>query len=87
MISRIIKVEASANSRGRMITLAETLTIPEITKTEFNYCFTIQRLMENIKNLLCEMQIQGANAPSGRITPNHSSALFRQSCALRTAQI
>jgi len=42
-----------------MITLAETLTVPEITKTEFNYCFTIQCLMENIQKPLCEMQIQG----------------------------
>ena len=59
MISRIIEVEASAISRGRMITLAETLIIPEITKTEFNYCFTIQCLKENLQKLLCEMQIQG----------------------------
>ena len=80
MISRIIKVEACVISRGlrpKLITLAETLIIPDITKTEFNYCF-----MENIQKLLCEMQVDficaGKNtrtkALSGCITQNHSSA-------------
>ena len=60
MISGIINVEASIISRGRrprVITLAETLIIPDITKTEFNYCFIIHCFMENIQKLLCEMQV------------------------------
>ena len=42
MISRIIKVEVSVISRSRrlrLITLTETLIIPDITKTESNNCF------------------------------------------------
>ena len=35
----------------------EPLIIPDITKTEFNYCFIIHCFMENIQKLLCEMQI------------------------------
>ena len=49
MISGIIKVEASVISRGRII--------PDITKTEFNYCFIIHCFMKNIQKLLCEMQV------------------------------
>ena len=37
MISGIIKVEVSA----RLITLTETLIIPDITKTKSNHCFII----------------------------------------------
>ena len=48
MISGIIKVE---------ITLAETLIILDITKTEFNYLFIIHYFMENIQKLLCEMPV------------------------------
>ena len=33
--------------RPRLITLAETLIIPDITKAEFNYCF-----MENIQKTI-----------------------------------
>ena len=41
-----------------IITLAETLIIPDITKTElFNYCFIIHCFMENIQKLLCEIQV------------------------------
>ena len=50
MISGIIKVEASVISRGRrlrLITLAETLLIPDITKTEFSYCFIMHCFVEN----------------------------------------
>ena len=69
-------------ARARLITLAKTLIIPDITKTEFNYCFIIHCFMENIQKLLCEMQVDficaskntRTNAPSGRITRNHSSA-------------
>ena len=65
-----------------LITLAETLIIPDVTKTEFNYCFIIHCFMENIQKLLCEMQVDficsskntRTNAPGGRITRNHSSA-------------
>ena len=39
MISGIIKVELSV--RLRLITLTETLIIPDITKTESNNCFII----------------------------------------------
>ena len=48
MISRIIKVEVSVISRSRMlrlITLTETLIIPDITKTESNNCFIIQAIL------------------------------------------
>ena len=51
MISRLIKVEASVISLGRklrLITLAEILIIPDITKTEFNYCFIMHCFTENI---------------------------------------
>ena len=44
MISGIIKVEVSVISRSRrlrLITLTETLIIPDITKTESNNCFVI----------------------------------------------
>ena len=66
----------------RLITLAETLVIQDITKTEFNYCFMIHCFVENKQKLLCEMQVDfirackntRTNAPSGRITRNHSSA-------------
>ena len=60
MISGIIKVEVSVVSRGlrpRLITLAETLITPDITKTEFKYCFIIHCCMENVQKLLCEMQM------------------------------
>ena len=53
VISRIIKVEANVISWGqrlRLITLAETLIIPNITKTEFNYCFIIVLLWKIYKN-------------------------------------
>ena len=43
-ISGIIKVEVSVISRSRrlrLITLTETLIIPDITKTESNNCFII----------------------------------------------
>ena len=51
MISGIIKVSASVISRGlrpRLITLAETLIIPDITKTSSNYCFIIHCFMEGV---------------------------------------
>ena len=50
MISRIIKVEVSVISRSRrlrLITLTETLIIPDITKTESNNCFIIRCFEEN----------------------------------------
>ena len=43
-ISRIIKVEVTVISRSgrlRLITLTETLIIPDIAKTESNNCFII----------------------------------------------
>ena len=48
MISGIIKVEVSVISRRlRLITLTETLVIPDITKTESNNCFIIHCFEEN----------------------------------------
>ena len=45
MISGIIKVEVSV--RLRLITLTETLIIPDITKTESNNCSIIHFFVEN----------------------------------------
>ena len=52
MKSGIIKVEVSVISRSRsrrlrLITLTETLIIPDITKTESNNCFIIHCFEEN----------------------------------------
>ena len=50
MISGIIKVEVSVISRSRrlrLITLTETLIIPDITKTESNNCFIIHCFKKN----------------------------------------
>ena len=50
VISGIIKVEVSVISRSRrlrLITLTETLTIPDITKTESNNCFIVHCFEEN----------------------------------------
>ena len=50
MISGIIKVEVSVISRSRrlrLITLIETLIIPDITKTESNNCYIINCFEEN----------------------------------------
>ena len=50
VISGIIKVEVSVISLSlwlRLITLTETLLIPDITKTEFNNCFIIHCFEEN----------------------------------------
>ena len=41
----------------RLITLASTLIISDITKAEFNFCFVIHCFMENIQKLSREMQI------------------------------
>ena len=45
MISGIIKVKVSV--RLRLITLTETLIIPDITKTKSNNCFIIPCFKEN----------------------------------------
>ena len=48
MISGIIKVKVSVISqRLSLITLTETLIIPDITKTESNNCFIIHCFDEN----------------------------------------
>ena len=50
MISGIIEVEVSVISRSRrlrLITLTQTLIIPDITKTESNNCFIIHCFEEN----------------------------------------
>ena len=69
-------------NQPRLITLVETLIILDITKTEFNYCLLTHCFMENIQKLLCEVELDficaskntRTNAPSDRITRNHSSA-------------
>ena len=55
MISGISKVEVSVISRSRrlrLITLTETLIIPDITKTESNNCFIIHCFEEKTYLLL-----------------------------------
>ena len=50
MISEILKVSVSVITRGRrlrLITLTETLSIPDITKIESNNCFIIHCFEEN----------------------------------------
>ena len=48
VISGIIKVKVSVISqRLRLITLTETLIVPDITKTESNNCFIIDYFEEN----------------------------------------
>ena len=52
VISGIIKVEVKENvisraKRPELITLTETLIIPDITKTETNTCFIIHCFEEN----------------------------------------
>ena len=57
MISGIIKVEVSVISRSRrlrLITLTETLIIPDITKTESNNCFIIHCFEEITTNALSQ---------------------------------
>ena len=57
VISGIIKVEVSVISRSRrlrLITLTETLIIPDITKTESNNCFIIHCLKKITTNALSQ---------------------------------
>ena len=58
MISGIIKVEVSVISRSRrlrLITLTETLIIPDIPKTESNNCFIIQAILTY--SLICRYRL------------------------------
>ena len=49
-----LRPESDYTFRGRrVITLAETLIIPDITKTEFSYCFIIHYLWKNIFKNYC----------------------------------
>ena len=77
-----------------MITLAETLIIPDIAKTEFNCCFIIHCFMENIQKLLlqCKQILIGLVKIQGQTYQAAASletiqvlALFSQRCAMRTA--
>ena len=55
-ISRIIKVKVRVISRSRrlrLITLTETLIIPDISKTESNKCFIIHCFEENNFSISC----------------------------------
>ena len=57
MISGIIKVEVSVISRSRrlrLITLTETLIIPDITKTESNNCLLYLVLKKITTNALSQ---------------------------------
>ena len=58
VISRIIKVEVSVITRSQrltLITLNETLIIPDITKTKSNNCFIIHCFKEN--NDKCTVEV------------------------------
>ena len=61
VISGIIKVEVSVISRSRrlrLITLTETLIIPDITETESNNCFIIHCFEENNdKRIIAEITV------------------------------
>ena len=73
MKSGTIKVVAS------VITLTETLIIPDITKTELFY-YTLfygkytKPLWEMQVDFICASKNTRTNTPSSRITRNHSSA-------------
>ena len=85
VISGIIKVEASVIGRGqtpRLITLAETLIIPNITKTEFSYCFIIHCFIENIRKLLREMCVDFICARLKILGQTHQAAT-----SLKTTQV
>ena len=61
MISGIIKVEVSVISRSRrlrLITLTETLIIPDITKTESNNCFVIHCFEENNDKRIIDVAVR-----------------------------
>ena len=61
VISGIIKVEVSVISRSqrlRLITLTETLIIPDITKAESNNCFIIHYLKKITTNALSRFHIK-----------------------------
>ena len=61
VISGIIKVEVSVISRSRrlrLITLTETLIIPDITKTESNNCFIVRCFEEsNDKRIIAAITV------------------------------
>ena len=80
MICGTVKVEASVISRDRrprLITLAKTLIIPDITKPS-----SIVVLLYIVLWKMCDMQLDficaykntRKNAPRGRITRNHAGA-------------
>ena len=83
VLSGIIKVEASV-IWPRLITLAETLIILDITKNKFNYCFIIHCFMENIQKPLCEMQVDfiWAKYKDKRTKRPHHSKPFKCSRSL-----
>ena len=55
-------------ARARLITLAKTLIIPDITKTEFNYCFIVHCFMDSVQKILFEMQVHFICAPKNTRT-------------------
>ena len=67
MISRIIKVEVSVISQSqrlRLITLTETLIIPDITKTSSNNCLLTTPTMFSFANVSPFEQTYGHRATS-----------------------
>jgi len=83
VISRIIKVKVSrVISRSwtpRLITLTETLTILDVTKTEYNNCFIIHWTKQEKNSCLCFFTDSKQNEASelGMITPtNHASRTY-----------
>ena len=88
MISGIIKVKASAISRGRrprLITLVETLIILDITKTECNYYFIISCLSEMQVDFFCACKnTRQTHQAAASLETIQVLALFSQRCAVRT---
>ena len=76
MISGIIKVEVSVISRSlrlRLITLTETLIIPDITNTESNNCFIIHYFEEdNDKRIIAAINLTLLSVNLTLLFENHA---------------
>ena len=86
MISGIIKVEVSVISlslRLRLITLTETLIIPDITKTESNNCFIIHCFEEhNGKRIIAAITVYFQTLKNVQLSDKHIFTIFiKQSSA------
>ena len=84
MISGILKVEVSAgvsvisrSRRLRLITLTETLIIPDITKTESNNCFIIHCFEENNdKRIIAAMTVYFQTLKNVQLSANQIFTVF-----------